>query len=73
MTIIMDHLMAHLTLRQLQNTKMETGKMLATWLKLDMVMVQSPQDRSQWLLVAIQIAKNRKFISKHDFSIIQIS
>ena len=46
--------------------------MLAIWLKLDMVMVQSPQDLLQWLLVVIQILKNRKFISELESSIIQI-
>ena len=40
--------------QQLPNTKTETGKMLETWLKLDMVMVQSPLVLSQWSLVVIQ-------------------
>ena len=42
------------THQQLPNTKTETGKMLETWLKLDMVMVQSPLVLSQWSLVVIQ-------------------
>ena len=58
--------MVHLpTHQQLPNTKMEAGKMLETWLKLDMVMVQSPQDLSQWLLVVMQIVE-RKFISERN-------
>jgi len=66
--------MVHLTTHQQSpNTKMEAGKILETWLKLDMVMVQSPQDLSQWLLVVIQIVvKQRKFISERNDSIILI-
>ena len=59
------------THQQSPNTKTEAGKMLETWLKLDMVMVQSPQDLSQWLLVVMQIVE-RKFISERNESIILI-
>ena len=58
------------THQQLPNTKTETGKMLETWLKLDMLMVQSPQDQSQWLLVVIHIVEQRKCICQRDNSII---
>ena len=65
--------MVHLpTHQQSPNTKTEAGKMLETWLKLDMVMVQSPQDLSQWLLVVIQMVEDRKFISERNDSIILI-
>ena len=65
--------MVHQTiLQQLPNTKTETGKMLETWLKLDVPMVQSPQNLSQWLLVVIQIVDQRKFISERNDSIISI-
>ena len=37
--------------------------MLETWLKLGMLMVQSPQDLSQWLLVVNQIVEDRKCVS----------
>ena len=54
------HLSTHLpTHQQLPNTKTEAGTMLETWLKLDMVIMQSPQDLSQWLLVVIQIVEQR--------------
>ena len=46
------------THQQLPNTKTEAGKMLETWLKLDME--QSHQDQSQWLLVVIQIVEQRE-------------
>ena len=52
----------HSTYQQLPNTKTEAGKMLETWLKLDMVTVQSPQDLSQWLLAVIQLVVQRKCI-----------
>ena len=42
---------------------MEAGKMLETWLKLEVAMVQSPQDLSQWLLVDIQIVDQRKWLN----------
>ena len=60
----------HPTHQQLPNTKTEAGKMLETWLKLDLIMVQSPQDLSQWLLVVIQIVEQGKFISERNDSII---
>ena len=60
------------THQQLPNTKTETGKMLETWLKLNMLMVQSPQDQSQWLLVVIHIVEQRKCICQRDNSIIII-
>ena len=64
--------MVHLTEHQQSpNIKTEAGRMLETWLKLDMVMVQSPQDLSQWLLVVMQIVE-RKFISERNESIILI-
>ena len=63
--------MVHPTHQQSPNTKTEAGKMLETWLKLDMLMVQSPQDLSQWLLVVMQIVE-RKFISERNESIILI-
>ena len=66
--------MVHLTTyQQSPNTKTEAGKMLETWLKLDMVMVQSPQDLSQWLLVVGQIVEQRKFISERYDSTFLIS
>ena len=46
--------------------------MLETWLKLDLIMVQSPQDLSQWLLVVFQMVEDRKFISERNDSIILI-
>ena len=59
------------TYQQLPNSKTVAGRMLETWLKLDLVMVQSPLDLSQWLLVAGQIVeKQRKCISHHENSII---
>ena len=58
----------HPTHQQLPNTKTEAGKMLETWLKLDMLMVQSPQDQSQWLLVVIQIVDQRECIFQRDNS-----
>ena len=61
------------TYQQSPNTKTEAGKMLETWLKLDMLMVQSPQDLSQWLLVVFQMMEDRKFISERNDSIILIS
>ena len=65
--------MVHLTTyQQSPNTKTEAGKMLETWLKLDLIMVQSPQDLSQWLLVVIQMLENRKFKSERNDSIILI-
>ena len=67
------HLTSH---QQSPNTKTEAGKMLETWLKLDVVMVQSPQDLSLWFLVVIllviQIVEQRKFISERNKSIILI-
>ena len=65
----MVHLPKH---QQLPNTKTEAGKMLETWLKLDMLMVQSHQDLSQWLLVVHQVMDQRKFISERNYSIILI-
>ena len=53
----MVHLTAH---QQSPNTKTEAGRMLETWLKLDMLMVQSPQDLSQWLLGVMQVVELRK-------------
>ena len=66
----MVHLSTH---QQSPNTKTEAGKMLEIWLKLDMVIVQSPQDLSQWLLVVFQMMEDRKFISERNDSIILIS
>ena len=51
---------------------METGKILETWLKLEIVMVQSPQDLSQWLLVVLQIVDQREFKPERNDSIIKI-
>jgi len=65
----MVHLPEH---QQSPNTKTEAGRMLETWLKLDMAMVQSPQVLSQWLLVVIQIVEKRKFISEPNDSKILI-
>ena len=62
----------HPTYQQSPNTKTEAGKMLETWLKLDMLMVQSHQDLSQWLLVVHQVMDQRKFISERNYSIILI-
>ena len=59
----------HPTHQQSPNTKTEAGRMLETWLKLDIVMVQSPQDLSQWLLVVGQIMEQRKFIFERNDSI----
>ena len=56
----------HPTHQQSPSTKTEAGKILVTWLKLDMLMVQLPQDLSQWLLVAV--ADHRKFISKRYYN-----
>ena len=61
----MVHLSTH---QQSPNTKTEAGRMLETWLKLDLVMVQSPQDLSQWLLVVGQIVEQRKLISERNDS-----
>ena len=58
--------------QQSPNTKTEAGRMSETWLKLDLIMVQSPQDLSQWLLVVGQIVEQRKFKSESNDSIIQI-
>ena len=68
------HLTTH---QQSPNTMMDAGKMLEPWLKLDVIMVQSPQDLSLWFLVVIQILDNvvnikRKFISERNESIILI-
>ena len=65
----MVHLQKH---QQLPNTKTETGKMLETWLKLEVVMVQSHQDLSQWLSLANQIVDTRKFKSERNDRIISI-
>ena len=63
--------MVHLpTHQQSPNTKTEAGRMLETWLKLDLIMVQSPQDLSQWLLVVIQMVEDRKCLSERNDSII---
>ena len=48
------------------------GKILETWLKLDMLMAQSPQDLSQWLLVVNQIVEDRKCVSGSNYSVILI-
>ena len=63
----MVHLSTH---QQSPNTKTEAGRMLETWLKLDLIMVQSPQDLSQWLLVVIQMVEDRKCLSERNDSII---
>ena len=52
--------------QQSPNTKTETGRILATWLKLDILMVQSPPDLSQWLLVVGQIVEQREFTSERN-------
>ena len=66
--------MVHLTEHQQSpNTKMEAGKTLETWLKLELVIMQSPPDLSQWLLVVDHInLEQRKFKSESNDSIIQI-
>ena len=46
--------------------------MLETWLKLDMLMVQSPQHQSQWLLVVTHMVDQRECIFQRDNSIIII-
>ena len=48
--------------RQLRNTKMELGKRRETSSRLAVIMVSSPQDLPQWLLVAFPIVGHRKFI-----------
>ena len=58
------HMVHHVTHLLLPNTRMEFGKTLETWLKLDINIVQSPLGRQQWLLVVIQILDHRKFIQK---------
>ena len=58
--------------QQSPNTKMEIGRILETWLKLDMVMVQLPQDLSQWLLVVDQMMAHRKCIRFTAYLIIMI-
>ena len=63
------HLDTH---QQSPNTKTEAGKMLETWLKLDMLMMQSPQDQSQWLLVVIQIVEQRECISQLDSIVVKL-
>ena len=45
---------------------MEAGKTLETCPTLDMLMVQSPQDLSQWLLVVRHMVEDRKFISERN-------
>ena len=65
----MVHLLEH---QQSPNTKTETGRILASWIKLDILMVQSPQGLSQWLLVVglapiveqAQIVELREFTSE---------
>ena len=65
--------MVHFTEHQQSpNTKTEAGRMSETWLKVDVVMVQSPQDLSQWLLVVILMMEDRKCISQRNNSIISI-
>ena len=65
----MGHLPTH---QQSPNTKTEAGRMLETWLELDMLMVQSPQDLSQWLLVVNQVVDQCKLVSERNDSIILI-
>ena len=59
------------THQQLPNTKTESGR-FETWLKLGMLMAQSPLDLSQWLLLDIQTVEGRKCLSKRDDTIIYI-
>ena len=40
--------------QRLPNTKPAIGRMWERWLKLVVVMVRSPQDLQQWLLVVFQ-------------------
>ena len=58
------HMVHHVTRLLLPNTRMEFGKTLETWLKLDINIVLSPLGCQQWLLVDIQIVDHRKFIQK---------
>ena len=51
---------------------MEAGKLFEIWLKLDMIMVQSPQDLLQWLLAVVNMVECRKCISGRYYSIISI-
>ena len=46
--------------QQLPSTKKTIGKLLETWLKLDIVMLRSHPDLQQWLLVVLQIVDQRK-------------
>ena len=62
----------HPTHQQLLNTKTEAGRMLETWLKLGMLMVQSPLDLPQWLLLDIQMVEDRKCLSERNDTIILI-
>ena len=62
----------HPTYQQLLNTKTKAGRMLETWRKLDMLMVRSPLDLSQWLLLDIQLVDQRKCLSERNDTIILI-
>ena len=59
------HRVRHTTLLQSPNTKIEIGKMLVTWPKLEVHIVPSHRGPLQWLLVVIQLVDQRKckFIS----------
>ena len=60
------------TYQQLPNTKTVAGRMLETWLKLEILMVQSPLDLSQWLLVVFQMVEDGKCLSERNDTIIWI-
>ena len=59
------HGVRHPTHQQLPNTKTVIGKMLVTWHKVEVFMVRSRLDPSQWLLVVIQTADHRKCVFEH--------
>ena len=56
------HMVRLTTHPRLPSTKKTIGKLLETWLKLATLMLRSPQDLQQWLLVVFQTADQRKCI-----------
>ena len=50
------------TYLQSPNTKTEIGKMLEIWPKRDIILVQSPLNLLQWLLVEVQAVDQSKCI-----------
>ena len=61
--LLVDTQMVRLTShQQLPSTKTTIGKLLVTWLKLEIIMVQSHPDLQQWLLVVCQTVDQRKCI-----------